>query len=123
MFRRSRVSSYSARTPCASSASSNGGSSAESAKDCGGGATDVDQPVCGAAPRPEWLVAPPIRFASGPKIPHLPTAALTSEFSAVVRPVQECLALPLAASRIAGLAMLPDLRDVPLHRLPASDLT
>jgi hypothetical protein len=41
---------------------------------------------------------------------------------AVIRPVQERLALAPPAGRVARLAMFPDLRDVALHRLPATDL-
>src|SRR5262245_46414471 len=46
-----------------------------------------------------------------------------SDLAAIVRPVQQSLALTRAAHRVAGLAMPSDLRDVPSDRLPALDLT
>src|SRR5262245_34892064 len=45
-----------------------------------------------------------------------------SDFSAVVGPVQQRLALALATGEIAGLAMLLHLAHVAADRLPASDL-
>src|SRR4029079_1212695 len=45
-----------------------------------------------------------------------------SHLPAVVRPVQDRLALPAAAIHVAGLAVLPDRSDVPRDGAPAPDL-
>jgi Bacterial regulatory protein, Fis family len=44
-------------------------------------------------------------------------------FSAIVSPIEQCLPLLRPAAPIARFAMLPDLSNVPLHRLPSLDLT
>ena len=49
-------------------------------------------------------------------------ACAASNFSTIVGPVKQCLALPLAAGEVALLTMPSDLGDVPLDLLPASDL-
>ena len=49
-------------------------------------------------------------------------ACAASNLSAIVGPVKQCLALPLAAGEVALLTMPSDLCDVPLDLLPASDL-
>src|SRR5262245_6644670 len=65
---------------------------------------------------------PVLRLAPDTEVPRLRASALTLQFAAVVSPVQECLALTLAAGRICRLAILSDLRNVPFHGSPASDL-
>src|SRR5579863_4409233 len=45
-----------------------------------------------------------------------------SNFPAVIRPVQQSLALPLAAGDVARLAVPLHLADMAADRLPASDL-
>ncbi len=46
----------------------------------------------------------------------------SSDSSAVISPMQERLPLAWSAKRITRFAILPDLRHVPCHRLPSSDL-
>src|SRR5262245_54087831 len=45
-----------------------------------------------------------------------------SNLAAVIGPVQQCLALPLAAGELARLAIALDLPQVPADQLPAPDL-
>ncbi len=84
-------------------------------------ARQMDADLAGRWVAPRQVDLPQVR-AYVPKASALELMMWLLNSPAVIRPVQERLALAPSARQVPRLAICPDLRDVALHRLPATDL-